>query len=59
MFTNWKTGLAGLATAAVPIVNSAIPFLPPQWQLVLMGVFAGAGLLFGKDFNVTGGKVRQ
>lgn len=59
MFTNWKTSLAGLFTLAVPLFNQIVPVLPPQWQMVLMGAFAGAGLLFGKDFNVTGGTKQQ
>lgn len=57
--SNWKTTLAGVGAAAIPMINQLIPILPPQWVPIAVGVSAGLGLIFAKDKNVTGGTTRQ
>ena len=57
--TNWKTTVAGAGAILIPLINTIIPVLPPQWATVATGLVAGLGLLFAKDSDVTGGTVRQ
>lgn len=59
LFINWKTGLAGAVTALVPVINAALPVIPPQYASIVTGIVAGIGLICAKDFNVTGGTSRQ
>jgi hypothetical protein len=49
-FANWKTSLAGLATAILYAVSNQ-----PDWKhLATAAMLAAIGFL-AKDFNVTGG----
>lgn len=54
---NWKTTLSGIAS----IIGGIAMFVnnPEQIQEAIGMVIIGAGLLFAKDSNVTGGTVKQ
>lgn len=54
---NWKTTLAGvgtLLTAVAQIITAVANGTMPNWEVVIPLVIGGFGLLFAKDYNVTG-----
>lgn len=60
---NWKTTSAGIGmilTGLSGLLHAANPSVPgPDLSVALASLLGGAGLLFAKDGNVTGGNVRQ
>jgi len=57
---NWKTSVAGILAllGSIPVVNNiAQPILDtqPKTKVDWVSVAIGIGLLFAKDYNVTGG----
>lgn len=59
---NWKTSLGGLGAilaALADISHGLAAGVPINWQADITGLIAGAGLLFAKDGNVTGGTKMQ
>ncbi|PYF05053.1 hypothetical protein BJ122_102279 [Rhodopseudomonas faecalis] len=61
MFTNWKTTVAGIGAIllgaghiATNVANGT--FTGNELFADFGAIVAGVGLLFGKDWNVTGGK---
>lgn len=53
---SWKTTLFGILTLVASAVHIIFPQVLSAEQVVeLSGLFTGAGLIFGKDGNVTGG----
>lgn len=53
--TNWKTTLAGIAS----ILGGVNLLVQGQIAEGIPLIVAGIGLLFAKDFNITGGTVRE
>lgn len=51
---NWKTTVAGIGVALIPILNNIIPVLPPSYAAIAGGVVAGLGLIFAKDASSPG-----
>jgi hypothetical protein len=59
---NWKTTLTGISmilAAVAEIISSVANGKTPAWQEDFIAICGGIGLLFAKDFNVTGGKITQ
>jgi len=52
---NWKTTLFGVLAALPPIIDAAVPVLPPKWAPILSALSLVIALYFAKDKNVTGG----
>jgi ethanolamine transporter EutH len=59
MSKSWKTTLCGVIAAVPQIIVALSNVLPPAWANIVSSVAAAAGLIFAKDYNVTGGKVQQ
>lgn len=62
MFNNWKTTLAGLATicTSLGVVFAGLKTGDTsQIGVQIPVIIAGIGALFAKDYNVTGGNVKQ
>lgn len=62
--TNWKTTLAGIAAILVSIAAIITTIVNGTFDVNLIvtngaAILAGIGLLFGKDWNVTGGTKQQ
>ncbi len=60
MFTNWKTTLAGIGAVLLALGHlvttvSTGSFGFETLSADLAAIVAGIGLLFGKDWNITGG----
>ena len=61
MNRSWKTTLAGLSAIIVAVLSAinllidGNPSTNPDWGVTVSAVIAGIGLIFGKDYNVTGG----
>jgi hypothetical protein len=61
-FTNWKTMLSGGLTAAMGLASLfgvKVGNNPIDPSVSLTMIMSGIGLMFAKDFNVTGGTVAQ
>ncbi len=59
---NWKTttgGIGGLLGAIGDILLGLAHGTPINWGVDIPLILTGAGLLFAKDSNVTGGTVKQ
>lgn len=60
MFTNWKTTLAGIGAVLLAIGHLVTTISTGSFGLESLtadaaAVITGVGLLFGKDWNITGG----
>ena len=59
MKKNWKTTVAGIA-AILTVVGTGMTqftnggFQAVTWEAVVVGLMSGIGLIFAKDFNVSG-----
>jgi hypothetical protein len=56
---NWKPLAGGIVAGVTLIVNTAYPFLPPEYQAYITGAGIVFAALFQKQKNVTGGDVPQ
>ena len=59
---NWITTLTGIGTVATAIGTMATGLAHGDFSVIGTqgpGLIAGIGLLFAKDFNVTGGTIKQ
>lgn len=55
---SWKTTLGGIlsiGTSVLGIVQHLIDGSPVDYEVHISMIMAGIGLIFAKDFNVTGG----
>jgi hypothetical protein len=56
---SWKTTVAGVLTALLPVLNAVSAFLDndpltiPDWGLAIAAVTAGLGLIFARDNGVS------
>ena len=56
---SWKTTVAGVLTALLPVLNAVQAFLDndpltvPDWGLAVAAITAGLGLIFARDNNVS------
>ena len=56
---SWKTTVAGVLTAIIPVLNAVQAFIDgdpatvPDWGLAIAAVTAGLGLFFARDNNVS------
>ena len=56
---SWKVRLAGILTALIPVFNAVSAYLDvdpltvPNWELALIGLSTGIGLLFTRQNNVS------
>ncbi len=56
---SWKTTVAGVLTALLPVLNAVLAFLDndpatvPDWGLAVAAITAGLGLIFARDNNVS------
>jgi len=62
--TNWKTTTAGAALIFAGLGDLLTQLSAGSWDGTrlmadITGIISGAGLIFAKDGNVTGGSVRQ
>lgn len=58
MQANWKTtvtAIIAIITIIGSVVNDLISGNPVNWGTVIPGIIGALGLIFAKDFNVTGG----
>lgn len=58
-WSNWKTGATGVALIALNALQAIYPVIPEKYQPIVNGIGVGLGLLLAKDWNVTGGNVKQ
>jgi len=62
---SWKTTLAGLATLATSIQSIVVAYSDndistmPDWNIQITNIIIGIGLLFAKDFNVSGSTIED
>ena len=63
IFANWKTTTAGVGailTGLSGVLHWINPDVPgPDISTSFASIVTGFGLLFAKDWNVTGGSIRQ
>lgn len=56
---SWKTTVAGVLTAIIPVLNAVQAFIDgdpatvPDWGLAIAAVTAGLGLIFARDNSVS------
>jgi hypothetical protein len=56
---NWFTTASGLIAGLPTIINQITPILPPKWAAIISAVGVILTGLSAKDYNVTGGTVKQ
>jgi hypothetical protein len=55
---SWKTtglGILGLISIASKTASELIQGIPVDWTIVATTVMTSVGLLFAKDYNISGG----